>query len=295
MKVTIVRCHSLMSPDSQAEVFQPPPSGYRKIILTTNISESSITVPDVSYVIDFCLTKVLYTDSATNFSSLRLEWASKVNCRQRAGRVGRLRSGRVYRMVTKDFYTNEMKEFGVPEMLRSPLQTSILKAKELDMGSPTEILALAMSPPNLSDIHNTVLMLKEVGALYTTVDGVYESLDGDLTFWGTIMSKLPLDVHLSRLIILGYIFNCLDEVIIIGKRDKTIRNWSKNIFIVIVPFVAAGMSVRGLFLTDKNMNDAFWMHYIFADGSGSDLIAIYRVYSVRKHINCLRCLLYEFC
>ncbi|KAH8417162.1 hypothetical protein KR222_005196 [Zaprionus bogoriensis] len=260
MKITIVRCHSLMSPDSQAEVFQPPPPGHRKVILTTNISESSITVPDVSYVIDFCLTKVLHTDSSTNFSSLRLEWASKVNCRQRAGRVGRLRSGRVYRMVTKAFYMEEMKEFGVPEMLRSPLQNSVLKAKELELGSPSEILALAMSPPNLSDIHNTVLMLKEVGALYTTVDGVYKDLDGDLTFWGTIMARFPLDVRLSRLIILGYIFNCLDETVVI----------------------AAGMTVRSLYLTGKRglTSDAFWMHYIFADGSGSDLIAIYRVYRI---------------
>lgn len=205
-----------MSPDSQEEVFLPPPLGHRKVILTTNISESSITVPDVSYVIDFCLTKVLHTDTASNFSSLRLEWASKVNCRQRAGRVGRLRSGRVYRMVTKDFYMNHMNEFGIPEMLRSPLQNSVLKAKELEMGNPSEILALAMSPPNLSDIQNTVLLLKEVGALYTTVDGVYEELDGDLSFWGKIMSKFPLDVRLSRLIILGYVFNCLDEAIVIG-------------------------------------------------------------------------------
>jgi len=217
MEITIVRCHSLMSPDTQAEVFQPPPPGHRKVILTTNISESSITVPDVSYVIDFCLTKVLHTDSATNFSSLRLEWASKVNCRQRAGRVGRLRSGRVYRMVTKAFYLHEMDEFGVPEMLRSPLQSSVLRTKELEMGPPSKILALALSPPNLSDIHNTVLSLKEAGALYTTVDGVYDELDGDLTFWGTIMTRLPVDVHLSRLIILGYIFNCLEEALIIGK------------------------------------------------------------------------------
>ncbi|KAH8358780.1 hypothetical protein KR093_002465 [Drosophila rubida] len=258
-QISVVRCHSLLSPDSQEEVFQPPPLGHRKVILTTNISESSITVPDVSYVIDFCLTKVLHTDSASNFSSLRLEWASKVNCRQRAGRVGRIRSGRVYRMVTKDFYLNQMKEFGVPEMLRSPLQNSVLKAKELDMGCPTEMLALAMSPPNLSDIHNTVLLLKEVGALYTTVDGVYEELDGDLTYWGHIMTCLPLDVRLSRLIILGYVFNCLDEAIII----------------------AAGMSVRGLFLSDKRgYNEAFWMHYLFSDGSGSDMVAIYRMYRI---------------
>lgn len=217
MLISIVRCHSLMSPVAQEEVFKPPPPKYRKVILTTNISESSITVPDVSYVIDFCLVKVMHTDTSTNFQSLRLEWASKVNCRQRAGRVGRLRSGRVYRMVTKAFYIEEMKEFGVPEMLRSPLENCVLKAKELDLGSPSEILALAMSPPNLSDIQNTVLMLKEIGALYTTVDGVYENLDGDLTFWGTIMSRLPIDVRLSRLIILGYMFNCLDEAIIMGK------------------------------------------------------------------------------
>ncbi|XP_017954934.1 probable ATP-dependent RNA helicase spindle-E [Drosophila navojoa] len=259
-KVSIVRCHSLMSPDSQEEVFLPPPLGHRKVILTTNISESSITVPDVSYVIDFCLTKVLHTDTASNFSSLRLEWASKVNCRQRAGRVGRLRSGRVYRMVTKAFYTNHMNEFGIPEMLRSPLQNSVLKSKELEMGKPSEILALAMSPPNLSDIQNTVLLLKEVGALYMTVDGVYEELDGDLSFWGKIMSKFPLDVRLSRLIILGYVFNCLDEAIVI----------------------AAGLTVRSLYLTENRgqMNEAFWMHYIFADGSGSDMIAIWRVYSI---------------
>ncbi|XP_016969045.1 probable ATP-dependent RNA helicase spindle-E [Drosophila rhopaloa] len=259
IKVFIVRCFSLMTPENQRDVFQPPPAGFRKIILTTNIAESSITVPDVSYVIDFCLTKVLVTDTATSFSSLRLTWASKANCRQRAGRVGRLRSGRVYRMVNKSFYQREMSEFGIPEMLRLPLQNSVLRAKELDMGSPVDILALALSPPNLSDIRNTILLLKEVGALFPTVDGVYNEMDGDITFWGTLMARLPLDTRLSRLIILGYVFNLLEEAIIIS----------------------AGLSMRGLYLAEGRRSqgaDSFWMHYIFADGSGSDLVAIWRVY-----------------
>ncbi|XP_052835812.1 probable ATP-dependent RNA helicase spindle-E [Drosophila gunungcola] len=259
IKVFIVRCFSLMTPENQRDVFLPPPAGFRKIILTTNIAESSITVPDVSYVIDFCLTKVLVTDSASSFTSLRLCWASKANCRQRAGRVGRLRSGRVYRMVNKSFYQREMSEFGIPEMLRLPLHSSVLRAKELEMGSPVEILALALSPPNLSDIQNTVLLLKEVGALFPTVDGVYNEMDGDITFWGTIMSRLPLDTRLSRLIILGYVFNLLEEAIIIS----------------------AGLSIRGLYLDEGRRSqgcDSFWMHYIFADGSGSDLVAIWRVY-----------------
>jgi len=126
-------------------------------------------------------------------------------------------------MVNKHFYQREMPEFGIPEMLRLPLQNSVLKAKVLNMGSPVEILALALSPPNLSDIHNTILLLKEVGALYLTVDGIYDPLDGDLTYWGTIMSRLPLDTRQSRLIILGYIFNMLEEAIIIGKRATVVK------------------------------------------------------------------------
>lgn len=281
MKISIVRCYSLMTADAQRDVFEPPPSGYRKVILTTNIAESSITVPDVSYVIDFCLTKVLVTDTATNFSSLRLVWASKANCRQRAGRVGRLRSGRVYRMVTKAFYQQQMQEFGIPEMLRQPLQNSVLRAKELGMGSPVDILALALSPPNLSDIQNTILLLKEVGALFPTVDGVYDEKDGDITFWGTIMSHLPIDTRLGRLIILGFVFNLLDEAIIIGECSG-IANLilQRTNHYISHTFPAAGLSVRGLY-DDAGRGrrfEAFWMHYVFADGSGSDLVAIWRIY-----------------
>ncbi|XP_017141347.1 probable ATP-dependent RNA helicase spindle-E [Drosophila miranda] len=257
MKFNMVRCHSLMTSEDQREIFQPSPPGYRKIIMATNIAESSITVPDVSYIIDFCLEKIQVTDTSTNFSSLRLVWASKTNCRQRAGRVGRLRNGRVYRMVTKSFYQRELSEYSVPEMLRSPLQNCVLKAKELKMGTPVELLALALSPPNLLDICNTILMLKEVGALFPTMDGNYDPMDGDITYWGTIMSKLPLDTHLSRLIILGYVFNLVDEAIII----------------------AAGLSVRGIYIDSARLGaDNYWMHYVFADGSGSDLVGIWRVY-----------------
>lgn len=102
-------------------------------------------------------------------------------------------------------------------MLRCPLENVVLKAKLLEMGAPPNILALAMSPPNLSDIHYTILTLKEVGALYTTVNGVYTIQDGDLTFIGRVMAALPLDIRLSRLIMLGYMYSCLEESIIIGK------------------------------------------------------------------------------
>jgi len=64
-----------------------------QVILSTNIAESSITVPDIKYVIDFCLTKNIQTDLETNMTCLRLEWASKANCIQRKGRAGRVSNG----------------------------------------------------------------------------------------------------------------------------------------------------------------------------------------------------------
>lgn len=109
-----------------------------------------------------------------------------------------------------------MEEFGTAEMLRCPLENAVLKAKLLDMGPPPDILGLAMTPPNLSDIHNTILTLKEVGALFTTVNGAYSIQDGDLSFMGRVMAGMPLDIRLTRLILFGYIFSAMEEAIIIG-------------------------------------------------------------------------------
>lgn len=104
MKWQILPLHSTITIEEQRRVFLPSLPGYRKIILSTNIAESSITVPDIVYIVDFCLTKCMTVDPETQYHSLTLQWASHVNCIQRYGRVGRVRDGRVYRMVTKIFY-----------------------------------------------------------------------------------------------------------------------------------------------------------------------------------------------
>ncbi|XP_075145158.1 putative ATP-dependent RNA helicase spindle-E [Haematobia irritans] len=260
VKIWCLRLHSVVSPDEQVKVFHRPPTGYRKVILATNIAESSITVPDVKYVVDFCLTKVLVTDTVTSFTTLQLNWASKANCRQRSGRAGRVMNGRVYRLIPKTFYQNYLDEFSVPEMLRCPLESVVLKAKLLDMGPPPSVLSLAMDPPNLNYIHNTILTLKELGALYKCTDGIYVPYDGDLSYIGRIMANLPLDVRLSRLIIFGYIFSSLEETIII----------------------AAGLSVRSIFRPGSYKQVGELKSYIqklkWVDGSASDLIGILNAY-----------------
>lgn len=156
-------------------------------------------------------------DSKTNFTTLRLGWASQNNCNQRTGRTGRVMNGICFRLVTKEFYKYHMRSSSEPEITNNPLEDIVLKTKILDMGAPDSILALAMDKPALDDIEKTIYRLKGMGALLRTTNNQITPLDGDITFIGRVMSAMPLDVKLSKLIILGYCFNMSEECIVIGK------------------------------------------------------------------------------
>uniref|UniRef100_A0AAR2L012 ATP-dependent RNA helicase TDRD9 n=1 Tax=Pygocentrus nattereri TaxID=42514 RepID=A0AAR2L012_PYGNA len=214
-RLQVYPLHSTVSLEEQNGVFLVPVPGYRKVILSTNIAESSVTVPDVKYVIDFCLARHLVCDKETNYQSLRLTWASKTNCNQRRGRAGRVSKGFCYRLVTRDFWNKEIPDYAVPEMLCSPLASIVLKVKLLDMGDPRSLLSTALTPPNLSDIERTVLQLKEMGALSVSSSS-QKRFDGVLTFLGYVLAHLPVDLHLGKMIVLGNVFGCLEECLIIA-------------------------------------------------------------------------------
>jgi HrpA-like RNA helicase len=80
------------------------PDGRRKVIISTNICESSITIPDIRYVIDFCMTKFQKKCCSTNLVQLAMAWASEESCDQRKGRAGRTQAGTCYRLLTKEFF-----------------------------------------------------------------------------------------------------------------------------------------------------------------------------------------------
>ncbi|XP_031345439.1 probable ATP-dependent RNA helicase spindle-E isoform X2 [Photinus pyralis] len=259
--------HSSITTEEQRKVFFPPPSGVRKIILSTNIAESSITVPDITYVIDFCLTKTMVLDPDTQYQSLQLQWASHVNCTQRAGRVGRVSDGRVYRFVPTQFFDLYLPKSVEPEILRAPLNHVVLASKLLDIKEPPKaILALAMNPPALDSIDSTVLYLKEIGALTVCQDGKKVMNDGDLTFMGEVIAMLPLDVHLSKFIFLGHIFSCLEAAII----------------------MATGCSISIFKTPFKERLKAYTNRLQWADGSASDIVAylhLYNVWQRRKRLH----------
>ncbi|XP_034531835.1 ATP-dependent RNA helicase TDRD9 [Notolabrus celidotus] len=215
-RLQVYSLHSSVTLEEQNGVFLIPVPGYRKVILSTNIAESSVTVPDVKYVIDFCLARRMVCDQDTNYQSLRLTWASKTNCNQRKGRAGRVSKGYCYRFIPKEFWCNEIPEYMTPEMLLAPLATIMLKVKLLDMGDPRSLLSTALSPPDLSDIVRTVLQLKEMGAISAESVGKGHNDDGELTFLGIVLAHLPVNVYLGKLIVLGHVFGCLDECLIIA-------------------------------------------------------------------------------
>uniref|UniRef100_A0A1B0CMA6 Probable ATP-dependent RNA helicase spindle-E n=2 Tax=Lutzomyia longipalpis TaxID=7200 RepID=A0A1B0CMA6_LUTLO len=269
-KYEIIPLHSSLTYEEQHRAFRHYDVNTRKIILSTNIAESSITVPDVKYVIDFCLTKNLCVDSTTGFSTLKLEWASQDNCTQRAGRAGRVMDGRVYRLVKKDFYFKVLPPHITPEMLRQSLEMVVLKSKLIEMGPPETVLALALDPPLKSDVHNAILVLKELGGLLSTVNGEFVLNDGDMTFLGHVMASLPVDIRVARLIVLGYAFSVVDEMTIIG----------------------ACLSVQGVFTENyKKEMSTYAAKLSWANGTGSDLIAllnVYKVYTERIRQNQMR-------
>uniref|UniRef100_H3DIZ7 RNA helicase n=1 Tax=Tetraodon nigroviridis TaxID=99883 RepID=H3DIZ7_TETNG len=211
-RLQVYPLHSTVTLEEQNSVFLKSVHGFRKVILSTNIAESSVTVPDVKYVIDFCLARVLVCDKETNYQSLCLSWASKSNCNQRRGRARRVSKGYCYRLVTKIFWKDHM----IPEMLIAPLGTILLKVKLLDFGDPRSVLSKALSPPNLGDLVKTMLLLKGMGAISAKSDSRGQNEDGELTFLGRVLAHLPVDLYLGKIIVLGHVFGCLNECLIIA-------------------------------------------------------------------------------
>ncbi|KAI8787906.1 ATP-dependent RNA helicase TDRD9 [Biomphalaria glabrata] len=251
--------HSSITLDEQNKAFMKPAKGFRKIIISTNIAESSITVPDIKYVIDFCLTKTLCCHPESNYPQLHLEWASKANAKQRKGRAGRVSHGRVYYMVPRWFFDRVLPEYGIPEMKRSPLESLVLKSKIFNMGEPKAVLALALSPPNLSDIERTILNLKEVGALCSFVGETCNPHDGDLTFIGRVLAELPVDIRIGKLLVLGHVFGVLEECLIIG----------------------AALTVKSIFANPlQSRLEAYKAKLSWSDNSHSDCLAIINAYKV---------------
>ena len=242
-KYEVYKLHSSL-PDGQKEVFGQVPPGCRKIILATNIAETSITIPDVQYVVDSGKLREKQYDQLRRITKLQCTWISKSNSKQRAGRAGRVQNGNYYALFSKARYES-LRAIGLPEMLRADLQEICLDIKAQAFRTPIRaFLAEAIEPPPPKTVDSSVMNLQALDALTD---------DERLTPLGRLLASLPIHPSLGKMIVLGIIFRCLDPMLILG----------------------AALGERPLFVSSQESRKASQDSKLsFVDGSGSDHIAV---------------------
>ncbi|KAI9271222.1 P-loop containing nucleoside triphosphate hydrolase protein [Helicostylum pulchrum] len=207
-KFLLIALHSALSSEHQEKAFDIPPDGVRKIVFSTNIAETGVTISDVTVVIDTGMAKVVSYDEKKRVTRLLQKYVAKANARQRRGRAGRVQEGVCFHLFTEKRF-EEMANFETPEILRLPLEELCLRIKVCNLGSIRDVLGAALDPPTQKMIDNAILTLQEVQAL--TVDG-----NESLTPLGAHLSNLPVDVHIGKMILFGAIFKCLDPILTIA-------------------------------------------------------------------------------
>ncbi|XP_015062765.1 DExH-box ATP-dependent RNA helicase DExH1 isoform X1 [Solanum pennellii] len=205
-KFLVLPLHGSMPTVNQREIFDRPPANTRKIVLATNIAESSITIDDVVYVIDCGKAKETSYDALNKLACLLPSWISKASAHQRRGRAGRVQPGVCYRLYPKLIH-DAMAQYQLPEILRTPLQELCLHIKSLQFGAIESFLAKALQPPDALSVHNAIELLKTIGALDDTEE---------LTPLGRHLCTLPLDPNIGKMLLMGSIFQCLNPALTIA-------------------------------------------------------------------------------
>uniref|UniRef100_A0A8C4ZKH8 ATP-dependent RNA helicase DHX29 n=1 Tax=Gadus morhua TaxID=8049 RepID=A0A8C4ZKH8_GADMO len=202
-RYVLVALHSTLSSKDQASAFTVPPAGVRKIVLSTNIAETGVTIPDVVFVIDSGKTKENKYHESSQMSSLVETFVSKASALQRQGRAGRVRDGFCFRLYPK-FRFDAFMDYAVPEILRVPLEELCLHIMKCDYGSPEDFLKRSLDAPQPQSVSNAVSLLRKMGACHAT--------DHALTPLGHHLAGLPVNVKIGKMLIYGAILGCLDPI-----------------------------------------------------------------------------------
>jgi ATP-dependent helicase HrpA len=194
--------YARLSAAEQQRVFQP--SSTRRIVIATNVAESSLTVPGIRYVVDTGTARISRYSPRSKLQRLPIEAISRASADQRAGRCGRVGPGVCIRLYSEDDYT-QRERFTAPEILRSNLADVILQTKSLGLGPIEEFPFL--EPPKPEAIRDGYKTLFELGAV---------TEQHELTPLGRKLSRLPVDPRIARIIWAALDEHCLGEVLIIA-------------------------------------------------------------------------------
>jgi ATP-dependent helicase HrpA len=198
----ILPLYSRLSADEQMKVFKP--HGRRRIVLATNVAETSLTVPGIRYVIDPGHARISRYNARTKVQRLPIEAISRASADQRKGRCGRVAPGICLRLYSQaDYDTRE--EFTPPEILRTNLASVILQMKSLRLGEIQDFPFI--EPPDYRQIKDGYQTLHELGAI---------DENNQLTPLGGMLARLPIDPRIGRMVLAAREEGCLEEVLIIA-------------------------------------------------------------------------------
>ncbi|RDW80841.1 ATP-dependent RNA helicase DHX8 [Coleophoma crateriformis] len=201
-ELIILPVYSALPSEMQSRIFDPAPPGSRKVVIATNIAETSITIDHIYYVIDPGFVKQNAYDPKLGMDSLVVTPISQAQAKQRAGRAGRTGPGKCFRLYTEAAFQSEMLPTSIPEIQRQNLSTTILMLKA--MGINDLLHFDFMDPPPT----NTMLTaLEELYALSALDD------EGLLTRLGRKMADFPMEPALAKVLIAAVDLGCSDEIL----------------------------------------------------------------------------------
>ncbi|XP_043808513.1 probable pre-mRNA-splicing factor ATP-dependent RNA helicase DEAH9 isoform X2 [Manihot esculenta] len=202
----VLPLYSGLSRAEQDLVFSPTPRGKRKIVISTNIAETSLTLEGIVYVVDCGFSKQRFYNPISDVENLVVAPISKASARQRAGRAGRIRPGKCYRLYTEEYFVNEMPAQGIPEMQRSNLVSCVTQLKALGIDNILGFDWPASPAPEA--------MIRALEVLYSL--GVLDD-DAKLTSpVGFQVAEIPLDPMIAKMILSSSQLGCSEEIITIA-------------------------------------------------------------------------------
>ncbi|CCG84041.1 protein of unknown function [Taphrina deformans PYCC 5710] len=201
-EMIIAPIYANLPSEMQAKIFEPTPAGARKVVLATNIAETSITIDGVVYVIDPGFNKENVYNPKTGMSSLVISPCSRASVNQRAGRAGRSAPGKCFRLFTKWAYWNELDESTTPEIQRTNLGNVVLLLKSIGINDLLEFDFLDRPPAET--LMRSLEQLYALGAL---------NVKGELTKIGRQMAEFPTDPMLAKSLLAAAEYGCVNDVL----------------------------------------------------------------------------------
>jgi pre-mRNA-splicing factor ATP-dependent RNA helicase DHX15/PRP43 len=208
-ELVVLPMYSSLSPQQQRRIFDPAPGPRtpggppgRKVVVSTNVAETSITIEGVVFVVDPGFSKQKVYNPRIRVESLLVSPISRASAKQRSGRAGRTRPGKCFRLYTEESFYKDLQETTYPEILRSKMSNVVLTLKKL--GIDDLVHFDFMDPPAPETLMRALELLNYLGALDD---------EGDLTDMGYQMSELPLDPQLSKMILVSPEYGCSSEIV----------------------------------------------------------------------------------